>query len=485
MLNVIKEYLVSLGFKVDTQSYGAMQNAMGNADKTVSGFANNTIKNFSTAGIAVTSFVATATAGIAKFVTDLAKTDLQQEKFARQMWVSKDYATAYNNSLKAMGASLEDLYFSPELMNQFKELRNLSFQMVPPAEYQDQMKYIRSIVFEFTKMKLELTYAAQWIGYYLVKYLEGPLGDLKSFMEDLNKKIQINMPVWTKYVAQFLSWFVRLADAGLHAASALKEVFDAIPSGTKLAGGAMLGFFTLLKAGPIGWIIAGLTALLLILDDYYTYKKGGKSALESLWKENKLDSVKDTLGKIVDDLGLVKLPEVFMSDLEQVGKSLWSILNTLQELGAFKLIGSALVGSLELVEGIVVTIDTALKSIRDILKFDFSGLGKDIKEHFQKSEESTKETFPDAYKWLMDKYKSFEDWSKPFMDKLENPFGIINNSYEKAPAYTLPAQQTTYNNQQSAFNPTINVYGSGDSYATATAVHRNMTDMYIRNFAGV
>ena len=91
----------------------------------------------------------------------------------------------------------------------------------------------------------------------------------------------------------------------------------------KVAGGAILVFLGLLKSGPIGWLIAGITALLLLLDDYKTYQEGGKSLFGKQWEEldklkksleddgtlagfkESLDSISDSLGNIFEDMGKI------------------------------------------------------------------------------------------------------------------------------------------------------------------------------------
>jgi hypothetical protein len=144
-------------------------------DKTVEKFAGNSVKQFALAGSAVASFFVAANIGIAKYMQGLAKADLQNEMFARRMWMSKENAVAYKNTMSALGAELQDLYLSPELLQRYNELRKQAGQMAPPQEYSEQMKKIRDVTFEFQRLKLEATYAMQWIGYYLSKYLENLL----------------------------------------------------------------------------------------------------------------------------------------------------------------------------------------------------------------------------------------------------------------------------------------------------------------------
>jgi hypothetical protein len=317
MLDVIKSYLVSLGFQVDENAFNKAQQSMKNMDKTVGTFSSGAIKNFAVAGTAVASFFVAAEIGIAKYVSGLAKADLRNEMFARRMWMSKGNAVAYKNSLSALGAELQDLYLSPELLEKFQRLRSQAYQMAPPAEYYEQMHKIREITFEFQRMKLEITYAAQWVGYYLFKYLEKPITDIKKKLKDFNDKMTIEMPHWTKQVAQVISWFVRLGETGVWGIKKLLGALNELSPKTKVAGSALLGFFALLKMGPIGWLIAGITALLLLMDDFKTYKEGGDSLFGNEWE--KLEELKQSM----EDDGTFK---DFKDTLDDIAGSLGDIL---------------------------------------------------------------------------------------------------------------------------------------------------------------
>lgn len=368
-------------------SYDKAKAAMSDAEKSVTKYAGNAVSSFAAAGVAVTTFVAAANIGIAKFLSSIAKADLENQKFARQMWTTEENAKSLKTSLDSMGASLQDLYYSPELLQNFMKLRQQATRMGPPDEYKSQMKYIRSIGFEFQRLKLEANYAMQWIGYYIFKYLEAPIKQFKVGIKGVNDTIEKSMPQWTKQVAQIISWFGRLGIAAVKAGEAIGKLFKSLPQETKIAGSAMLGFFTLLKMGPIGWIIAGLTGILLLLDDFTTYKNGGESALGWLWKdlESKkglfaedgpigilksiLESIWETLTKIgkdfIEGLDWNKTKD----NLGELGLALLGIVNSLTQIvkmvadtGVFVLFG-------KIVGTVFKGLTEAVKAIRADLEF--------------------------------------------------------------------------------------------------------------------
>jgi len=320
MIETIKDYLVSLGFKTDNSSLNAAQAAMKKAESSVDSFASSSVKNFSKAATAVVSFVATANVALGKYLVSLAQADLQTEMFARKMWMSKDAAKAYQSSLDALGVSVNDLYLSPELMDKYLELNRQARNMgVPMDEYSKQMQGVRDITFEFQRLKLEGTYALQWIGYYLTKYLAGPLGDSRDWLRKINDEIQQKMPEWSKRIAEVASWAVRLGKAAWY-----------IRDGIGAAAGVFTAF-TLIKmvSNPFGAFILGLTTLLLLVDDYMAFEKdksGKSSVFNDLWRwiDKFKESLKDdgTIGKFKKDLlEVIKHAKEFGAWLEKTGRS--------------------------------------------------------------------------------------------------------------------------------------------------------------------
>ena len=194
MIDVIKEYLVSLGMSVDKKSFDEANKTVDALEKGVKISAGSIAKSFTIASATIVTAMVTATVGIATFMSSLATADLESEKFARRMWLSKETAAELNYTLKAMGSTIEDLYLSPELMRNFQQLRATIKDMRPPPEFQSQMKTIRSIQYEFQRLKLESTYALQWIGFYLFKYLEGPIRNIKSGLGGINDSVTKSMP---------------------------------------------------------------------------------------------------------------------------------------------------------------------------------------------------------------------------------------------------------------------------------------------------
>lgn len=544
VIDVLKEYLVSLGFRVDANSYNQTLNSMKQVDNSVSKLAGNAVSQFAAAGAAVTTFVAVVNAGLAKFVVGLAKADLENEKFARKMWMGREAAEAYNNSLKAMGATLEDLWASPELFRNFVELRNLSMSLRPPEEFKAQMRMVREIIFEFQKMRLEMTYALQWIGYYLIKYMEAPLRKVKLGLKEINSLIIKEMPHWTKQVAQVMSWFVRMGIAIVRGSTdiykAISKVSRAIPEELKLIGTALAALGLIIKTGPLGLFIALFTAALVLLDDFYTYIDGGEAQLGPFWDVimkgegvfgdigEKIEWAKQKVSELYTALsGMVKdfiksgvfnvLGEAIKSSgkaIESATELLIELVKWLDKVDAMKYIGYAIQGAFSVAAGAVEALNIALKTTKELLSGDLIGAvevtKKEIVEFSTRGIDRQEKLMPDLDK----KFKELLTPLAELLNKLPKPSDFMqkeslisssneysesnySNEYNETNNFSnqhnggdnystshIYDQGKTVNNRNVSHETNINVYGN-EPNATARAVERNIEDLYTRNFQGV
>lgn len=453
MMDILKEYLVSLGFKVDNPSLDATRRAMGSAESSVSKFSSTSLTSFAKAGAAVVTFVAVANVAIGKFIAELGKADLQNEMFARKMWMSEDAARAYRSSIDALGVSLQDLYLSPELLERYTELRKEATEIaVPTKEYDQQMKAVRDVTFQFQRLKLEGTYALQWIGYYLTKYLAGPMEDVREWLQNINDMAQDKMPEWTSKIAMVASWFGRLGAA----AWSVKEAIGAI-----ILGFAAFKMIHLLS-NPFGLMVLGLTALLLLIDDFNTWKDGGESAFPKVWEWV------DKLGKTLDENGLNidtfkgKIIEIIDSvdGLKTAFSELFELLSP--EGGFGEVLESGIIATLMVLKDTLTSITGLLTMIDGIATADYGELGKG----WDKFLEGLPKGFYENGKGIIDAFKG---------DKTQT------SSMTK---YLYP-QSTTQSTTQVTLKPTYHIYGATQPNAVATTVNRSNKDMITRAFQGV
>jgi hypothetical protein len=356
MLDVIKSYLVSLGFSVNDAEFNKATQSMNDLNKTITSVTAGMAKQFAVAGTEVVGVLATITGATGALIKETAELDMQYQKFALRMWMAKDSAKDLQVTLKAMGESVEDVAWIPELRQQYFQLINQGNEMKTPGDAGEQLKYIRSILFEFTRLKLEVSYAAEWISYYLIKYLSGPLAKIKESMQGLNGWIVQKMPEWTNKVAKVLSMIVTLfINVGRFIYDAFMSVerfFMAFPKGLRLALGAIAALTLAFKMNPI---LLALTTAILLIDDFYSYLDGRKSLkmlqpvwakiiewskdfnkliidnkenLSDLWNEflksatykNMIDALKNSFEALKE--GLLALKEIFDEFMIDLGKSI-------------------------------------------------------------------------------------------------------------------------------------------------------------------
>lgn len=197
MIDVIQEYLVAVGWKVDKESFNEANKAtkgfQKNMGKFAKGLADNKAfqefsKNVSTSleGVTgeITAFLATteglilgAVAGISAaviaaftamevavgaFTVSIAKADLQTEMFARRMFMTERNAKSLKSVMAAMGIEsldeLNDVAFNPERRAQFIQLRQMQARRSASPEMEQGFKNVRALVFEFEKLSLTSFY---------------------------------------------------------------------------------------------------------------------------------------------------------------------------------------------------------------------------------------------------------------------------------------------------------------------------------------
>ncbi len=360
-LDTIKSHMVSLGFGVDQASYKDAEKAVSALENMLTKFASHAIFEFSKAALAVMGlesaikkvkfpkiphesssagssgsgssspsavtppteplkafakkavlYFGEASAAVATFATvvagatagvlnSLGNQEIQMEMLSRQLWTTQTQAQAFSLSLKALGANLQELYLSPTLMAQYQKLHAVALQMQTPGDYNQQIKQVQNISLAFAQMQLEANYSLQWIGYYFIKYMRGPISKVNQVLSNINNTIVKGMPVWTKQVAAVMQSFMQ---AGVYIIQALGgiwhwlvKMFNYMPGWAKGIAAA-IGILTIaLDANPFGQFMLALSAVILLFDDFETHLHGGKSALGGLW--NALDKVRGIMKPVL------------------------------------------------------------------------------------------------------------------------------------------------------------------------------------------
>ncbi|GAA0083126.1 hypothetical protein [Clostridium sp. CTA-6] len=381
---------------------------------------------------------------ISNFLNELGKQDVQYEKLSRQLWTTKENARDIDSALKTLGVTMQDLWLSPTLLKQFNQLRKDSQQLRLPPEFKDNIKVIQGLGLEFKRLKQFGQLAFQWIGHYILKYVAGPLAEFKQKLTRFNDKFIKIIPSIAKVIGSAIGIILRIL---LLIFRVLEPIFsiiskivgfvigliEKIPGPIKKILKLIGVIVALLMAGPVGVILL----IIALLDDLFTFLRGGKSVIGSVFgffKEKGLDAMKSIKSKFGD------LKESLKEKIKENG---WDEYY-----------------------------DNAIKV--------FEGI-----------REKAKEVWGDIKEWskgVWDKTKEFFTGSD-VREKVEVYNKDIKGSKAVAPNYTnsssVANNTTTANSNNKVSNTnTINVYGNNPN-ANANAIGKKLTGINTRNLQGV
>ena len=287
--DIIKSYLISLGFEADDEAYRKFNSAISRAASEVSRNTDIMSGSWVKAGAITVGAIGSIITSVSMLLDSISKADLGYQSFAMRMHMAKDAAKEFKIVTDAMGKSQEEISWIKELNVQYKELMRQSASMALPGDYSTQMEFIRGIRFEFTRLKVESVYALEWIGYYLVKDLIDPLNQTKFSFKDFNDYLQNNMSQITRKIADVISTLMKpilsLSEAIKDYSSVFKNLWENMGEEARwIALGAVIGGLFLVS-GPIGKAIVGFGILISLIDEFYGALDGKETALpvEAWW----------------------------------------------------------------------------------------------------------------------------------------------------------------------------------------------------------
>lgn len=284
MSNILEEYLVRIGAEVDKDAFAGAAKAINNLSGML-GKLGSILKYG-----AIFAGLAKVTEAVIDNIKAVASADLEYQKLAQSMWVTKDTAKTLSVVLKTMGASQEDVAWVPELREQFFRLRQEMAELSTPADADGQLAWIRDIGYDVQSLQLKLKMFKEWVVYYLIKELQPYIKDFQEFIRWLNDKFGKNLPALARKVASVLASVVRVA---MSLVKALKWLFegiynfiDALPSKTKALVAVFAAVGAAIMAGPFGLMMMAIGTALIMLEDFFGYLEGRESSntLKPLWK---------------------------------------------------------------------------------------------------------------------------------------------------------------------------------------------------------
>ncbi len=360
--NVIQEYLVSLGFHVDKPGFDAMNQTIKTTTSVVEQATGSWAKSFLAASGIVTTSLASITTALIGVTKAAATEDLQMQKLGRNMMIGKDAAWSLKKATDALGESMTDIMLTPELNERFHKLVEDGNNMKVSGDFAETMRGFRDLMFQFTRLKQEVSYAMTWVGYYITKYLSRPLAEAEAKFRNFNDKFVANMSVWTEKAARAAVYIINI---GLHfieflarVKRGLGEMWDSFPKGVKVAIAAVAALSAVIKASPLGRLIQIISVLLLLIDDYFGYFEGKDALLGKYW---------DKLNRILEQVA--KWMEKGTQAAEEFGNDLMDISERITSSDAFQnLAGAVIQLAMALKDLADNVIRTAVGMLQDFIK---------------------------------------------------------------------------------------------------------------------
>lgn len=431
--NVMKEYLVSLGFNVDRNKLSDALDVVKLGEGKISSLVSKMSTSLGKGTAGIVTMIASAVVAVGKFTTSVAEADMATQNAANSMWMNVDAYRVTQNAVESLGYSMNELSTiarNPELTNRFSELVELGKQTAAPKELDSMLKKVRDVTFEFDKMQVIAKNGIRQIVYYFLKYLGVDLDNMQNKLASVNKFLQENLPKIAAAIAKVLYYIYRVGKAigyvislGAKLIGGIYNFMKKFPSTFKVFIGIISAI--LLAINPVLTIIlAGLSAIILLIDDYMTWQRGGKSYFGDSWKK-----VEDFIEKAKDKF------EWLFEKIE------WAVDYIIDSLSPF-------------FEWLFDAFDSAFGWLKDVFKGvnEFGYKVGSIPDWILKKDQEVEEAIEKANNWIKEKIKGFFGSS----DESESKKSEVKYQYESS-----KNTNTSYSPNMK-YEQNINVKGSVD-----------------------
>lgn len=203
---IIESYLVKLGSTVDVGSFNKFNAILKSAEHSVTSMAGGAVKDFAKVEGAIIGAFAAVGTGMVALADKAAMADQQYRLLGLRMLMGKDSARAMQLATDALGASLDEIAYDPELNRRFQDLyeRNIKLGKALGANFDRDMYGIRSLRTEYKQFGVELEFLSAGTVAKLYEKLGFGSGDLLRDVRRLNDEFAENLPMWADKVSDVL-----------------------------------------------------------------------------------------------------------------------------------------------------------------------------------------------------------------------------------------------------------------------------------------
>jgi hypothetical protein len=246
--NVMSSYLVSLGFHVDDVDLRKFNGTLRGVAHDVEFYTSGMAKEMFKWQTAIVSGFAAVGGAMLGLMDHVATADQGYRLMAMHMFMSKEATRALSLATDALGVSLQDAIWDPELRGRMDQLLADQRRMSAAfgGDFDAQAKRIRMFQQEWSRFKQEMVIGEYALGASLFKAIGGDNEDPLKKLQDWNLWIQTHgpeitkfftdhlVPVWKDFVRVGKDVGVMLKDAGV----AFTNIMGAISGDKGLEGNA-------------------------------------------------------------------------------------------------------------------------------------------------------------------------------------------------------------------------------------------------------
>jgi hypothetical protein len=271
-LEVLKSYLVSLGFQVNNPELRKFEMGLKDASAAVERNTGGVIRDLLKWQLAATGAlvgVSTAVIGMAEQVADA---DQKYRLLGLHMFMNTAQARKLSMSLDALGVSMEDAIWDPEIRARMIEMGVLQDKLTAQlgVNFEANMRRVRDLKTEFAKLRMEFEYVSMAFVSNLVENLGPQIDWIIAKFHEWGDYIIQHIPEWSDSFSENIvpvlktTWEV-VKDLGMELGGLLVDFTNLIGilTGDQSIEGTELSFHKL--AGAIQHVVHVLGGMLITL----------------------------------------------------------------------------------------------------------------------------------------------------------------------------------------------------------------------------
>ena len=261
--DVLQEYVVKLTTIVDNQGVQSILRFLDSGKLKAMG---------------ITAAISGATTAVYSFIKSAAEGEKALDQLARKQKKNVEDVRASETALKSMGKTIKEVKKDADLKKTYEQLVKINKEMALPNMKQT-LGVLNNLRFAFAELKSAAQYAIDWIGARVLRQLEEPIKRITEKLSGVAKWIRDNMVSVTTKIGSILTGFAKGVIGIVEGFSKITKFVNDLDPGIRKLGTAISIVFAILKSGPVGQILAAITMIGGLIDDYENFMYNRKSGV--------------------------------------------------------------------------------------------------------------------------------------------------------------------------------------------------------------